>query len=47
VFGDVMVALLVVVSITYATAFVVNNGFTGGAYNPMMPEPELEWFNPK
>jgi proton-coupled amino acid transporter len=47
VFGDVMVGLLVVVSITYATASVVNNGFTGGDYNTLMPEPELSWFNPK
>ena len=47
VFGDVMVGLLVVVSMTYAATSVVNNGWTGGDYNPMMPNPNLTFFNPK
>lgn len=42
-----MIALLVVVSMTYATTSVANNGWTGNAYNVNEPNPYLEWFNPK
>jgi len=47
VFGDVMVGLLVVASMTYASVYVANNGWTGGDYNPDMPNPNLTFFNPK